>query len=295
LVSEANNSVGEEQMTSALRVMTISSKGGVGKTFTALQILQAFKILGRNPSKMEVERPTGRKFSAVLNVSDADSAVTYVPLPSPAQLSENASLQARAYAPALRALRQTKEDIIIDCAADATGAILEAAELAEHGAMSNDGEGIMLVIVAKMADATSLAFAEEAAVKARQIWAKAHLVGVITHVSGDGAKSDAERLASSVDAVVAIDLIAAPSMLKLYAADDMSTAKIAEMSVPGLYKLLEDEVGVTEESVAIERGRLKKWRITTEKRMVDLLLAPRGMQEATDAAAADPREPAGAS
>lgn len=289
------SSDGEQQVTKHLRVMTLSGKGGVGKTFAALQLLRAYEILGRKPKKFEVERPNGRKLTAVLKTEGLDGEVTYVPLPSPAQLSEDPSLQAKAYAQVLWALRQTDQDILIDCAADATGAVLEAAELAEHGDMSHGGDGIMLLIVAKVGDATSMAFAEEAATRARKIWPKANLVGVITHVSGEAGRDDAERLKTSVNSLVSVDLLAAPSMLKLYAADNIPTSTIAEMSISELYALLKTELGMTEDSVAIERGRLRKWKLTTEKRMSDLLRDALGMGEATDAAAAGPQKRAGAS
>jgi len=275
--------------------MTLSGKGGVGKTFAALQALRACEILGRKPKKMEVERPSGRKMTAVLKTQGRDGEVTYVPLPSPAELSGDPALQARAYAPVLKVLRQTDADMLIDCAADATGAVLEAAELAEHGDMSNGGDGIMLLIVAKVGDATALAFAEEAAKRARKIWPKAKLVGVITHVSGESAKEDAELLKPSVDALVALDLLAAPTMLKLYAADNLPTSTVAEMSIPDLYGLLKNDSGVTEDSVAIERGRLRRWKQTTEKRMTDLLRDALGIEGATDASVVGPQMPAGAS
>jgi hypothetical protein len=250
----------------SLRIVVAADKGGVQKTATAVLVIGLLEAQNRQPKIVEVERPHERKLTAVLE-RQGRMPDLYVKVPSETELSEDPRLQAKTFAPVLSML-SGESDAVVDLAAGATRGLLEAAGQAEHGELTDGGEGIVVLAVARAEDLQSLASAEAAAILARKIYPCARVIGVITSVIGNNAKRVSEDLSRSTDAVVLIATESSPLTGELYGQRHLPFAMIAGLSLDAITGLVSD---MTREEAAIWRGRFRRWYGETMQNLTEAL------------------------
>lgn len=250
-----------------MRVVICSDKGGVQKTSTSVHIIHAIeRARGQRVRVVEIER-SERKLTSVLERWDPERRPDVsVVLPSETALSEDPRLQAKTFAPVLAQIAK-KEDLVLDLAAGAARGLFEAAEQAEHGDLTDGGEGVVFICVAKAEDAESRKSAEAAAIKARAIYPKATLIGVITNVVGDNGANVASALAKSVDRVLIISAEHTPLTGKLYGENHLPFHIISALHPQDIAEMLgangSEQPSV--EEAAMYRGRFRKWFRETQE------------------------------
>lgn len=192
--------------TNTLRVLTAGGKGGTAKTTTTALAICLLDSYGRSPYVLEVEREQTdnaeadklRKLSRLLRTAKREVDVR-VDLPQGLDVQRNPQGALRPFEAVMSALEGTRpadgRDVVIDTGGGIAAELLRLCEYADHGEITEGGEGIILIVCCKVDDASSIDDAEALAKQFRAIYPKGRVVGALTFVQADanGANSNAGR------------------------------------------------------------------------------------------------------
>jgi len=268
----------------------LADRGGVGKTATAALIWALFTELGVQPRIGEVEGPNERKMSALLGVDQAGVPDPSITMPTPAECTQDSRANARAFAPALKALVAPGRPTILDNGATVSRAFLDAAEAADHGEQTDGGRDLRIVIVAKAEDLQSATSAEASLKRARAIYPDARITLAVTHVRFDRQRGthNAGTVVSAVEAggkaadVVLVPLLNSPFMGELYGEQHIPFHLLASLPVAKLAALVGD---ADEQEVRIYRGQYLTWYNTVLAHLAAALGLPAPAERTTKGAA----------
>lgn len=221
-----------------LRILTAGGKGGTGKTSTSALAICLLDSYGRSPFVVEVERARAdngavplRKLSMLMKSQrrQVDQAVA---LPEGLDTRRNPQATLTAFDPVLNAIEGTTDrDVVIDLGAGITEELLRIAAYADHGEITEGGEGVILLACVKVDDGSSIDDAMNCIRDFRAVYPKGRAVAVLTFVQGSNSTRARREMAELADEVVEVEYETSPYMSVLYGQGFMWPAKLAGLVV----------------------------------------------------------------